>query len=531
MLDRDLPENGLLLYDVATGAVRQRLAPPTKTCGLALSFSPNGRQLLADYWDKTCALWDTQTGQLLRRLPDVTASLSPDGRWLATLCVARDGKFSGDATQVALWDAATGKPAGTLQNYCPLLHFAFSPDSKRVLTAFGGHLIEWDVQSKRKLYEGGDDAQPYAHVAYSPDGRRRFAVSESPNGMDADVDHNLNGWTAETGAKLPIRNWSFDTYNGTEDLFFFPQGDRFIDLAADGFAVRDVLTGKTVQTLPEYRDEVRNAAFLPDGRRFLFGKASRCLFADLVSGKQREWQFPVSVNRECCGLVEEGRLLFGYGNAGMAFVDLRSATEAWSLPLVPRDAAVSPDGRHVAAPFGQYDLPPAQGGMVLIETSDPDHLQVLDGYVSAVAFRPDGRRFLLATHAAVYECDTRSGQWLRSLPGLSGRGLVVAYSPDGKRALACGVAGHGDPQEAVDAENEGWAVLWDCATGRATPLVGHTGPVTTAAFSPDGRRCATGSLDRTVRLWETAAGRQLAVLCGHGAGSVRSPTARWATGS
>ena len=50
--------------------------------------------------------------------------------------------------------------------------------------------------------------------------------------MDEDVDHKLCGWTTETGAKLPIRDYAFDSYNGGEVLFFFPKGDRFIDMAA-----------------------------------------------------------------------------------------------------------------------------------------------------------------------------------------------------------------------------------------------------------------------------------------------------------
>ncbi|HEX8720115.1 MAG TPA: caspase family protein [Pyrinomonadaceae bacterium] len=44
---------------------------------------------------------------------------------------------------------------------------------------------------------------------------------------------------------------------------------------------------------------------------------------------------------------------------------------------------------------------------------------------------------------------------------------------------------------------------------------GHSGVVLAVALSPDGLTLATGSLDRTVILWEVARGRQLRVLSGH----------------
>src|SRR6266540_29533 len=46
-------------------------------------------------------------------------------------------------------------------------------------------------------------------------------------------------------------------------------------------------------------------------------------------------------------------------------------------------------------------------------------------------------------------------------------------------------------------------------------LEGHEEAVTCLAFSPDGKMLATGSPDRTVRLWDVAKGKELRTLEGH----------------
>jgi len=46
-------------------------------------------------------------------------------------------------------------------------------------------------------------------------------------------------------------------------------------------------------------------------------------------------------------------------------------------------------------------------------------------------------------------------------------------------------------------------------------LKGHTAPLRSAVFSPDGRIIASGSDDKTIKIWEAAAGKELATLKGH----------------
>jgi WD40 repeat protein len=125
-------------------------------------------------------------------------------------------------------------------------------------------------------------------------------------------------------------------------------------------------------------------------------------------------------------------------------------------------------------------------------------------FVIRVAFSPDGGHLAsgdLDGNVTIW--DARKGDKLRNFPAHNRRVWALAFSPDGQ-FLATG------------AREDHLVKVWDVARRQLVhTFANHTDGIAGLVFSPNGEHLGSASLDRTVRLWDLASGREVLTFGAH----------------
>jgi WD40 repeat protein len=167
--------------------------------------------------------------------------------------------------------------------------------------------------------------------------------------------------------------------------------------------------------------------------------------------------------------------------------------------------ALSPDGKCIAGGCGKgsvrgpgFQAPDVPGDVKVWDADTGQETFTLKGHttqVNSVAFSADGKRIVSSSNdQTVKVWDADAGREILTLKGHTGVVRNAAFSADGKRIVSGGVfQGRSNPGQ-TRRNTAGELRVWNAETGaEILTIKERIRPITSVAFSPDGKRIVTGS--------------------------------------
>ncbi|KAG0198231.1 hypothetical protein BGX33_012490, partial [Mortierella sp. NVP41] len=442
------------------GGVQFGEKPYLEECAVVLScvYSPNGETLALSLDTGRINIYDTTHWNKSSRFfscgdaPVRSIAFSPKGSQLVS---------ASDDETVRIWDFESGDTLHALKGHVgKVSDAAFSPCGRNVASVGHDRMVRlWDTKSGEAGHVLKGHTWPVTCVAYSPNGRLIASGSE---------DMTVRIWSSLSGVCTFTLG---DNNKEISSVVFSPVADQMAYGCEDGtvhvydikttFSPDSISTCSPRSTLRGHSSRVSGLAYSPCGRQI--ASAS-------WGGTIRIWNAHNSV---------PGGTLYSYSHKIHA-------------------VAFSRNGLQIAS-AGDDKTIRLWSTKGVSRLSSNSHRQS----VSYVTYSSDGALVASASQdGTVRIWDAQRGQWMRTF-----QVQCPIISPSSHSAHASVALSHCSGTYSAYVKSGRMIQVSKTATGVAViTLTGHTDDILCLSFSPDRQLLASGSLDRTVRLWNYRSG-------------------------